>query len=110
MIELNHHYTPKGEPAFDQIIFWGRNPADGKYNVRSWCLADGCYPITVDGITRFENKDYQVHSRLFRESWTQKDPESVNKLSWPESKRVAVPYKHPKPLTRQDDNNQAASQ
>lgn len=111
VIELNHQFNYKGELSFDQIIFWGRNPVDGKYNVRSWTLTDSCYPITVDGITRFENKDYRVHSRVFRETWTQYDPEAANKKVWPEGKRESVPLKRAIQPTRQvDDNDQAPNQ
>jgi len=98
-IELSHIFDMKGRPVYDQMIAWEWNPANGKFQVRGWCLCDKEYPITFDGITKFENKDYRLHSRLFRESWTHSDsdPERLNKKVWPESLRHALPLKQKGP-------------
>jgi hypothetical protein len=104
-IELSHIFDMKGRIIYDQMIAWEWNPTNGKFQVRGWCLCNEDYPITFDGITKFENKDYRLHSPLFRESWSILDPERENKKVWPESMRYALPMKQPwwKGLKRVDN-------
>ena len=96
LIELSHVYDTKGRLIFDQVIFWEQNRANGRFQVRSWTLCNDCYPITFDGITKFESAEYRAHSTLFRESWSQEDPERANKKHWPEDQRFPIPKKSPK--------------
>ncbi len=40
LIELNHIYDRKGQLSFDQVVFWERSPATGRFQVRAWCMVD----------------------------------------------------------------------
>jgi hypothetical protein len=108
-IELSHIFDTKGHLVYDQMIAWEWNPANGKFQVRGWCLITEDYPITFDGITKFENPEYRLHSSLFRESWTRSDcdPERENKKVWPEAMRHALPLKQKGPKR---DNNQTTNE
>ena len=38
LIEINHFYDGKGNPVFDQIIFYDWSPTQCRFNVRAWRL------------------------------------------------------------------------
>lgn len=78
MIELNHYYDSAGRLVYDQVIAWEHSPETGRFNVRAWRMAETDYPIRINGIVRFAKSDVLIHSRLYRESWTQHDPEREN--------------------------------
>jgi hypothetical protein len=106
LIEVNHFYDEHGRLVFDQIIFmdW-----DGiRLQVRAWRLIknqaqlpqrdwkDGGYSaLWQDGeVLR------QVRSRSIRESWTQYDPELVEREYLPKERRKelrTVKFIKPKP-------------
>lgn len=77
-IELNHYYDATGKLVYDQVIAWERSRETGKLNVRSWRMCENDYPLKVNGLYRFSKGDVLIHSRIFRESWTQQDPEREN--------------------------------
>lgn len=94
-IELNHYHDKQGKLVYDQIVFWKANPSDGRFVVRAWCMAnDDCRPLTVNGIYKVVWRDGNlvryVSSRLYRESWTQIDPERENKKHFDESSRISL--------------------
>jgi len=95
LIELNHFYDEHGRLVFDQVIFYDWSVGDGRYNVRAWRLVKnpsqlpqrdwngGGYSATwQDG----EQMRY-VHSRSIRETWTQYDPELVEREYLPKERR-----------------------
>ena len=104
LIELNHHYDLRGEVIFDQIIFWERLPETGKFRVRAWTLtdydnknkrlaleinnSDNIYTVTYFDIDEKANR--RITSRIFRESWTQKDPEREDKKIHGETARTGL--------------------
>lgn len=79
LIEVNRTYNPSGHCCFEQIILWERMPSTGRMKVRSWRMADGNYPTTANGITRYDYEEngttYRIRSGVYRESWTSVDPE-----------------------------------
>jgi hypothetical protein len=82
LLELNHHYDLRGCHVYDQLIVWRQNPATFRFEVASWTLCDtqGKYPVrSQSGVYRVtwidSGKPREVVSRMFRESWTQTDPE-----------------------------------
>jgi len=94
--ELNHRYSPEGKHIFSQVIFWERVPATGKYRVRDWVLVEmqeslNRIPIRRNDVweTSFvrDGVYYDVRSNLFRESWTQTDPEAEDAKKWPKDQR-----------------------
>lgn len=106
-IELSHFYDAKGRLIYDQVIFWDRTPTTGKMEVRSWCLVEDRNEQTRRPIKNEQNGLYSVEyydtdsktirkvvSRIYRESWSQSDPERENKKTFPESLRVALAKKN----------------
>ena len=103
LIELNHFYDQLGRPVYDQVIFYERAPETGRFQVRSWCLVEDRESLNRRPIRNHETQLYQVDwfdtdqrllrkitSRLYRESWTQIDPERVNKRVHDERSRIAM--------------------
>lgn len=103
MIELNHIYSTNGQQFFSQIIFWKWYEDEGRYHARDFKLLEsGDIDIrrTKDGKVvefRWFNRDQKVHrvvrSEHFRESWTQHDPERLDKEQLRESMRVRLASK-----------------
>lgn len=96
LIELNHMYNPKGEAVFDQLIYWERQPNTGKFHVRAWKMFGQDVSLdTFEKVTvRYYDQDGGVYrilrSKLYRESWTQVDPERNDQKEWPEQMRVGL--------------------
>lgn len=103
LIELNHQYDARGRLVFDQVIFYERTPEQGRFQVRAWCLVDdrelhNRRPVRneVTALYRVDSYDADnrlrrtITSRLFRESWTQIDPERENKKAHDERLRVGL--------------------
>jgi hypothetical protein len=101
-IELNHNFDGRGRLIFDQVIFWERTPTTGRFQVRAWCMVDdrdvvnrrpiqtdnGLYEcVIVDSDQRLVRR---IVSRVYRESWTQNDPERDDRKHHAESLRVSL--------------------
>lgn len=95
LIELNHFYDEHGKHVFDQIIFYDWSSQSGRYNVRAWRLLKkpaqipkrdwrrrNFIAVWHDGIVLRE-----VHAETVRESWTQYDPELVERTFLPKEQR-----------------------
>jgi len=87
VIEINHYYDDQGQLVLDQMIFYDWSPRKSHYDVRAWRLlkspiqtprkdvATGRYvAIWRDGKTI-----RKVLAKNVRESWTQYDPEMVER-------------------------------
>lgn len=105
LIELNHKYGENGQHVFDQVIFWERHPGSGKYRVLDWRMVEDAIYFSrrpkldqsgsMYAVTWSEGGDYfDVRSRIFRESWTQTDPEVLDKKVWPDSCRAKLQTKY----------------
>jgi hypothetical protein len=95
LIELNHFYDEQGRLVFDQVIFYDWSRDDARYMVRAWRLvkqpaqlprrehASGGYVATwSDGkLLRV------IRAPSFRETWTQYDPELVEREYLPKDRR-----------------------
>ncbi|ADB17785.1 hypothetical protein Psta_3121 [Pirellula staleyi DSM 6068] len=95
LMEVNHFYDEEGRLVFDQVIFYDWSADDSRYMVRAWRLVKnpaqlpqknwqvgGYVAVWQDGeILR------KVHSQAMRESWTQYDPELVEREFLPKEKR-----------------------
>jgi hypothetical protein len=95
LIEVNHFHDDQGRLVFDQVIFYEWCPRRGRHQVQAWRLlktpaqkprrdfATGEYVATWhDGETLRE-----VRAPAARESWTQYDPELVEREYLPKEKR-----------------------
>ena len=126
LIELNHFYDNQGRHVYDQVIFYEKTPDTGRFQVRAWCLVEDRDFRNRRPIKNMETKLYQVDwfdndqrlhriitSRLFRESWTQVDPERANKKIVEERSRIALvqnPKKFQLPRVRcTEDSKQPSS-
>ncbi|WP_202617372.1 hypothetical protein [Roseimaritima sediminicola] len=95
LIEVNHFLDDNGRHVFDQIVFYDWSKADRCYNVRAWRLVKTPDQLPVrqwkphryrciwhdDGVLR------EVWSPLYRESWSQRDPERENRKRLAEDQR-----------------------
>jgi hypothetical protein len=101
LMEVNHHYSLDGLHVYSQVILWHLNPATGRPEVGHWGLIDqdGTHPRQQNGIFVWNTGKHRVYSRLYRESWTQDDPERKNKRYLAEEDRIGlpVPPKEPPP-------------
>lgn len=95
LIELNHFYDEHGRLVFDQVIFYDWAAGESRYNVRAWRLvknpsqlpqrdwASGGYSaMWQDG-----EQIRHIRSKSIRETWTQYDPELVEREFLPKEKR-----------------------
>lgn len=101
-IELNHFFDPRGQLVYDQVIFFERTPTTGRFQVRAWCLVDdretmNRRPLLNDNglyecfaVDSNEQLTRRIVSRVFRESWSQVDPEREDKKRFPESLRIEL--------------------
>lgn len=101
LIELNHFYDDQGKHAYDQVIFYEWSPDYRRYHVVAWCLVENnlARMPTRDHdrdayVVRWYDRDVRMHrsvwGRLFRETWTQTDPERANKKLMEEKYRVSL--------------------
>ena len=103
LIELNHFYDQQGRLVYDQVIFYERAPESGRFQVRAWCLVEDRESLNRRPVKNQQTELYQVDwfdtdqrllrkitSRLYRESWTQIDPERTNKKIHDERLRIAM--------------------
>ena len=103
MIELNHFYDPAGRHIYDQVIFYHLAPETGKYRVRAWCLVEDRETLSrrpfrnpATGQVRVDwyDGEHKVLRRLaspiYRESWTQVDPERMDKRFLDERLRLSL--------------------
>src|SRR5262245_31984688 len=95
LIELNHFYDEHGRLVFDQVIFYDWAAADARYNVRAWRLVKNPAQLpqrdwTGGGYTALWQDGEQIrhiYSKSIRETWTQYDPELVEREYLPKEKR-----------------------
>ena len=103
LIELNHFVDEDGREVFQQVIFYDWSPLHRRFHVRAWRLVK--HPSQIpsrhwnpnryectwhdDGVLR------QVWSPKLRETWSQQDPERINRTLLPEDQRV--PLRAPRP-------------
>ncbi|MBW3596936.1 MAG: hypothetical protein KY475_06630 [Planctomycetes bacterium] len=95
LVEVNHFYDEHGRRVFDQVIFYDWSPGAGRYQVRAWRLlkSQSQFPIK-----NWERGDFtavwhdgevlrEVRAASFRETWTQYDPELVERDYLPKDRR-----------------------
>ncbi len=103
LIELNHFYDQQGRLVYDQVIFYEQSPETGRFQVRAWCLVEDREFLNRRPTKNYETQLYQVDwydtdqrllrkitSRLYRESWSQVDPERANKKLLDERLRLSM--------------------
>jgi len=80
LIELNSTYDEHGRLVFDQWIFWDFNHIESRWQVVDWRLVKPHYyriahqVIMLDGMVL-----RRIRAPLFRRTWTQFDPEMLDR-------------------------------
>lgn len=98
LIEINHFHDDLGRPVFDQILFYDWSTVDRRYQLRDWRLLKNPNQVPLRTAregeyvavwTDFKSRDAirKTQAKLLRESWTQYDPELVEREFLPEGKR-----------------------
>ena len=95
LIELNHFYDEHGRLVFDQVIFYDWSTVDCRYQVCAWRLLKTPAQIphrhwSRDAfVTTWHDGEVlrQVCGNSFRETWTQFDPELVERDFLPKERR-----------------------
>ena len=95
-MEVNHFYDEQGRLVFDQVIFYDWSPEHSRHMVRAWRLVknptqlperdwrDGGY---LGGLAGRRNRSAAFRRASMRESWTQYDPELVEREFLPKERR-----------------------
>lgn len=101
LIELNHFYDDLGRHAYDQVIFYEWSPDYRRFHVIAWCLVENDLnrlptrnPGNGEYVVRWHDRDAKIHrdvrSQLYQETWSQVDPERVNKKLLDEKYRASL--------------------
>ena len=98
LVELNHYYNEKGRHVLDQVIFYDWSSAAGRYQIRDWRM--------IKRVSQIPRRDWRLggyvavwhdplegnvlrkmHAANLRETWTQYDPEIVERSFLKKDKR-----------------------
>jgi len=95
LVELNHFYDDQARLVFDQVIFYDWSLSESRYNVRAWRLVKNPSQLpqrdwSGGGYSAMWQDGEQIRhirSKSIRETWTQYDPELVEREYLPKEKR-----------------------
>ena len=87
VLELNHFYDENGRLVFDQYIFWEWDRFTKRFQIKAWRLKKPNMPLDLknkliyvfEGNQRDKSKIKKIYFYSFRESWTQYDPELLER-------------------------------
>jgi len=96
LVEVNHYHDARGDHVFDQLIFYDWSSQKHRFQVRAWRLiktesqlprrdhrqANWLVRWHDDGILR------EVTAASRRETWTQHDPELIERENLPQDQRL----------------------
>lgn len=111
LIELNHWYDNLGRHAYDQLIFYQWSPDYRRYHVIAWCLVENDLsrvptklPDVDQYIVNWYDRDAKVHrqvrANLYRETFSQVDPEKLNRKYLDEKYRTSLLRLPPREVIR----------
>ncbi len=95
LIEINHFYDENGKLVFDQLLFYDWSAKDARFQVRAWRLLKKNSQLPRRD---WQRGDYQttwhdgdllrhVRAKSIRETWTQYDPELIERANLAKDKR-----------------------
>ena len=95
LVELNHFYDDNGKHIFDQLIFYDWSGEESRFQVRAWRLIKSPSQMPQ---RNWKSGEYEsvwhdgdvlrkIYAASFRETWTQYDPELVERSSLPREQR-----------------------
>lgn len=108
LIEVNHFHDDQGRLVFDQVIFYEWSPTQGRHQVQAWRLLKSAAQKpradfqTGEFVATWQDGETlrEVRASSARESWTQFDPELVEREFLAKEKRkdlakIRLPVKRP---------------
>ncbi|KAA5545343.1 hypothetical protein FYK55_06720 [Roseiconus nitratireducens] len=95
LVELNHFIDESGREVFQQVVFFDWSTGNRQFEVRAWRLVKDPSQLprrswSPSGyLVTWQDKDLtrEVWAKNMRETWSQQDPERVNRELLPESQR-----------------------
>lgn len=95
LLERNRFYDEQGRLVFEQILFYDWSPHADRFNVQAWRLVKTPNQIPErdheagDFVAVWQDGEIlrAVRSEMYRESWTQYDPELVEREYLPKERR-----------------------
>lgn len=98
LIELNHFMDEEGREVFQQVIFYNWCKVNKRFHVRAWRLIkkENQLPIQQWNPKCFQCTWHdghllrQVRATKLRKTWTQQDPERVNRKFLAEDQRIPL--------------------
>ena len=95
LVELNHFLDDNGREVFRQVVFFDWSRRNRQFEVRAWRLVKqpSQLPRQIPGTqayrVRWRDKSItrEVRAKTMRETWSQQDPERVNRTILPENQR-----------------------
>lgn len=111
LIELNHRYDDQGRHCYDQVIFYEWSPDYRRYHVVAWCLVDNGLSrlpafdhhkerYVVSWFDRDSGRQRTIWAPIYRETWSDWDPERANKQLMDEKYRVSLMRQQTQPTLR----------
>lgn len=97
LMEVNHYYDERGRLVFQQVIFYDWHQDHGRFGVRDWRVVkkpgqiphksgDGNYVVVWNDAEQ-GNTLRKVYAPAITYTWTQYDPELVNREFIPKDHR-----------------------
>jgi hypothetical protein len=95
MIELNHFVDENGRHVFDQVVFYQWVEHRHRFRVIAWRMVKRPSQLPIRTwephgwrcVWQDENVMRNVWAPTFRETWTQRDPERINREYFAEATR-----------------------
>ncbi len=95
LVELNHFFDDQGRHVFDQMIFYDWSAEQNRYQVRAWRLLKSASQQPRHDwerdvyIATWQDGDLlrRVAAKKMKETWTQHDPELVEREYLPKELR-----------------------
>ena len=95
LIEINHYFDDSGKSIFDQLIYYNWDDKAKRFNVCAWRLVKNKnqLPVRQAGSDKYYTAWYDgkilrvVYADRTYESWTQHDPETLERLFFPKELR-----------------------
>ncbi len=107
VVEVNHFYDDQGRLVFDQVIFYDWHHQQSHYHVRAWRLIKTpsqiprrCHSSQFGYVTIWHDGYAlrRVVAISLRETWTQYDPELLERELLPKQLRCELmPFVNPRP-------------
>ena len=95
LVELNHFLDDNGREVFRQVVFFDWSRKNRQFEVRAWRLIKHPSQLprrevgSTGYLVRWQDKSVtrEVRAKSMRETWSQEDPERVNRALLPENQR-----------------------